>query len=360
MVFVNAVIRKSYEAVDFLLEKGANPDAPSLPYQPICQSAGDGEIKMIEKLLSAGASANCSSGRILLPLFAALSSPTNGAAIVRLLLQHGADHKSIISGSSLLHHWANVSGNEDVFDLLSSPVEGRDAYGYTPLLCAAIVSKNAFSTEVLLRRGAKVDAVDRNEQTALCRALRAQHKDCMFEKCRTLIAYGADYNRRFPTREAPNQSALSIVLEVGEPSIVALLLSKGAKLQEPRSLFEAWRDTRPDQWHKASDVSLLRTLLDYGANPNQHDSNGKTPLIIACGFPSRSDQHLVIKELVEYGADVSKASMLGQSPLRLILDHDIMRVEDKLEVLQCFSGRASTGAIRSTVDRMTVQLRKRL
>ncbi len=59
------------------------------------------------------------------------------------------------------------------------------------------------------------------------------------------------------------------------------------------------------------DMSLVRLLLDYGANPNARSSSGITPLHLAVQFR----RHGVIAYLLAHGANVNAALSNGQTPL---------------------------------------------
>jgi uncharacterized protein len=63
-----------------------------------------------------------------------------------------------------------------------------------------------------------------------------------------------------------------------------------------------------------SPVSLIRSLLELGANPNYEDAAG-FPSLIAALSSERSDKREIIELLISFGADLQQRGINGWTPL---------------------------------------------
>lgn len=76
-------------------------------------------------------------------------------------------------------------------------------------------------------------------------------------------------------------------------------------------------------------LNLLRTQLEKGADPNQRNSQGETPLLAAA---YRHDNGTVVRELLTAGADPNLADDDGNTPLIVcVRDQDIDVVRQLLD-----------------------------
>jgi len=123
-------------------------------------------------------------------------------------------------------------------------VDKGDAEGFRPLMCAAVEGRTEI-IKLLLRRGAKVNAVDEYGHTALSWAVTKGDFD---ESAKALIDSGADVNKVDGGGFTPlMRSSLT-----DHPRCFALLLESGA-------------DVTPlnPAWHKTA----LEMALDRGSEP---------------------------------------------------------------------------------------------
>lgn len=76
---------------------------------------------------------------------------------------------------------------------------------------------------------------------------------------------------------------------------------------EQKDFFESILVYTIRNWHKQDRLAylkLVKLLLEYGANPNQHDANGYTPLLRAVrSYSVYANQ--VVQALLQAGADVN-------------------------------------------------------
>jgi hypothetical protein len=146
------------------------------------------------------------------------------------------------------------------------------------------------------------------------------------------------------------QTALHMAAAMGKPSIVRLLVKKGAQIEAKdnggqTALYRALQHSRigiakliiksggqlqPDQTlfsliaDKVGDRDVIRFLVDQGADIDGLNPEGETPLT----FAIRHDQLQPTKQLIRAGADINKPNSHKQSPLALATarnNQDIIR-----------------------------------
>ena len=162
-------------------------------------------------------------------------------------------------------------------------VNTTDIMGRTPLAWAACRGDDR-AIVTLLRYGAKVNTLDIQNSAPVCHAADRNHATCV----RLLLEAGAD------------------------PDIAA---SRGHKVGGPLNCAA----------RNASDPVVLKTLLDFDANPESSGVDGMTPLIHA----SRRDRADFAVLLLEYGADINAKSALGQTPLTTAIaynSHNVLQL----------------------------------
>ncbi len=165
------------------------------------------------------------------PLLAAQSgSPVADAAmrsdvtLVKNLLQQGGDVNAAQGDGMTALHWAALSGNADLAQMLlyagANPNATTRLGGYTPLHVAA---KNAHAAvvEALLKGGADAKAATSDGTTALMFASEAGSLDSMT----SLLDHGADVNA---AESAKGETALMFASAYDRVDAVKLLLQHGA------------------------------------------------------------------------------------------------------------------------------------
>lgn len=278
-----AAMQRDFDSVRALLaERGADVNAPG-PYDTpaLHWLVRVEELELTRSLLDAGADPNRATSLGLLPLHLAIEN--GDVDMVELLLESGADP--------------------------SRP----DRTGESPLIMATRAGSAAI-VELLLERGVDVEAREpAYNQNALMVAARSGAADVT----RLLLNHGADANAQAKAGTVPDfrlpatnagSKGVGIVRggwpERGERAPVA-----GAKTP----LLYATR---------AGDLEQTRMLVEAGANLEQPDENGLTPLLNAilnasvANLERPNDRHIdVAHYLIDKGANVNAMDFYGETPL---------------------------------------------
>ena len=201
---------------------------------------------------------------------------------VRLLIEAGTDVKwSNSKGDTALHSAARV-GSEKCVRLLieaGADVNQNDSEGETPFVVAT--QKPALDCmETLIKAGADVNALDRNGQTMVCCAAQQGWDDIV----RFLVDHGSSVND-------PGQD---------EPLLFRTLQCKKA--------------------------TTVRTLLELGADINQPNRDGSTPLTYSLECKQTEDVH----ELIKMGVSVNSKDAFGNTPLCLAVENSPQKVVSEL------------------------------
>src|SRR5215468_12531107 len=278
-----------------------------------------GNAEIIKLLLEAGADADSPNSDGQTALLAV--ARTGNVEAAELLVKHGAkvDAKERWGGQTALM-WASARRHPKMIQFLISKgadvnarsidrdyqrhvtAEGRpknlDSGGFTPLLYAARENCRA-CIDVLLRNKADINLPDPDGVTPLLLAILNTNWDL----ARQLIEAGADVNQWDMFGEAPLFTAIGLRNQVtgNRASIDPLNETKG--------------------------ITIVRMLLDRGANPNMQlffrpanlrgstNTRGSTPLIRAA---TNGDME-VMKLLLEKGADVNLIMADRQTAIMAVL-----------------------------------------
>lgn len=194
------------------------------------------------------------------------------AECIKSLLENGAD-PSIpdVSGDSGLHEAVTIRGRgEEIIMMIEggADINLRNKEGNTPLHAYAKASIDNAILTILLKNGSDVNAMNREGDTPLH---IASGRCGSYDTVKALIAHEADVN-------AANS--------VGNTPLHITSL----------------------QWDYDTSCNA-ELLLEKGANLNQRNLAGMTPLLLAAGF----DRQLVVRALVEHGADVDLTNAAGQT-----------------------------------------------
>lgn len=361
-----AVRQDDLETADLLIRAGANVKAANrFGATPLSLAATNGNAAMIEKLLKAGEDANAivsESGDTVLMLAARTGKPD----AVAVLLNHGAEVNRMNATGQTALMWAAAERNAAAVQVLIDhkadfsirthaapppkpldtifsapfPVGGMTALlfaarqndlksagillaagadvneaaqdGTSPIL-VAILNGHYTLANFLLEKGANPNAVDGKGRAALYAAVDMRNlewstrpappeKDPMTELdlIKALIAHGANPNARL-TKKIPLR---------GQPSF-------DGRWANMIGATPFWRAAQSD------DVTVMRLLVEKGADPLLATTDHTTPLMVAAGVGwsdgqshgSPSDAPEALRLCIEWGGDVNAANDVGYTAL---------------------------------------------
>jgi len=287
------------KVVEFLLEKGAEPDAETLN-----EAANSGLQETVGMLLEYGVSPNAKGDKQNTPLHVAAKAGHTG--VVRQLIESGAD------------------------------LTASDELDKTPLFLA-VANGDEIMVEHLLDEGAEIEARTVTGETALLHAAATGKLAVV----RLLLSYGADVNALRthtpgPARRGTDSpceaydSPLQAAAGQGHDEIVEELLVHGADIE-----IEDDHKRRP--LHSAADEGnyiVVKHLIDRSCLPDPPEENGRRPLHLA----ARAGKLETVKLLLGNGNVESNApDSLKRTPLSYACEN---QQEDVVEALLGVIGHA--------------------
>jgi ankyrin repeat protein len=210
-----------------------------------------------------------------------------------------------------------VEKNEavEVTRLLDSGVDANSVSdeGVSALMLASLHGFKPI-TELLLQHGAKVDAKDHRQQTAL-RLAGSGHADIV----KLLMEHGADPN----ARDFYGKTLLVAVCEAGadrDPETLRLLLEHGAN---PNI---AGDDGAPLLYaikigpHGSTEI--VRLLLQHGAKPDVRD-RAEAPALL-CAVDKHSPE--IVKAMIDSKVSLNLTDSLGRTALKLAEENQLTEI----------------------------------
>ncbi|EGD90805.1 hypothetical protein H112_01386 [Trichophyton rubrum D6] len=251
-----ALYGKKYATCEFLLHAGADPD-----YRPIAMSDNSPRMKACHFLLEGGL-------------------PEDGTDALRLIVR-GGHYDDFIDESNFTQTHRIVLGLslrslEEEVKLHPEDINAQDSMGRTPLAWAA-ARGDSHAVVTLLSHGADPNIIDVQISGPVSNAAARGYTACV----RLLLEAGAHPDPPMPTG-----------VKKGSPLNVAA--------------------------RNATDILLLKNLLDFGADPDSSGTDGDTPLIHA----ARTDNSSFALLFLEYGADINCISKKGATPLTTAITYN--------------------------------------
>lgn len=183
-----------------------------------------------------------------------------------------------------------------------SPLMLASYHGFLPIV------------ETLLRHGAKVDAKNSRQETAL-RLAGSAHPDVV----KVLLEHGADPN----VRDFYGKTLLVAVCEAGadrDTETVRLLLEHGA---DPNIRGEAGTPLLyAVNMGPRGNTEVVRLLLEHGADPNAKDKADSSALVCAV------DKHNaeIVKALIAAKASLNATDSLGRTALKVAEENQLPEI----------------------------------
>ena len=284
---------------DYEFKKDTLDKVPTLRDSWLLRAAEEGQEAVVRLLLEKGAELDSKDGSGRTPLWWA--AVRGHEAVMRLLLEKGAelDSKDMLGLTSL--SLAAGSGHEAVVRLLlekGAELDSEDWSGQTPLSRAAGSGHEAV-VRLLLEKGTELDLKDETDRTPLSWAAWSGHEAVV----RLLLEKGADLD----SKDGLGQTALSRAAGSGHEAVVRLLLEKGAELDS-----EDWSGQTPlSRAAGSGHEAVVRLLLEKGTELDLKDETDRTPL----SWAAWSGHEAVVRLLLEKGADLDSKDGLGQTAL---------------------------------------------
>lgn len=280
-------------------------------------------------------------------MYAASGSTSSHEAVVRLLLEHGANVSDCNENGHTPLMEAASAGNVSIARILvehGASINTHSNEFKESALTLACYKGHLEMVRFLLEAGADQEHKTEEMHTALMEASMDGH----VEVARLLLDSGAQVNMPADSFESP----LTLAACGGHTELAMLLLERGANIEEVNDegytpLMEAAREGHED---------MVALLLSQGADINaQTDETQETALTLACcgGFLEVADflikagadieagantplaeaaqeGHLeLVKHLIAAGANVNAASATGDTPLMYACENghtDVMEV----------------------------------
>jgi uncharacterized protein len=309
------------DVVEQLLKRKAPVDArdPSYGQTALMFAARSGHADVVSTLLAHGANPNLATTDLSeIPLFIKPNSVPGfgfGVGILRGGVPAGRGRREPLAGGMTALLYAARHNQLEVAKRLiaaGADVNAKEANGIWPLLMA-ISNDNMAVAHYLLEHGGKVNGQDWYGRSPLWEAVNVRNlyvhnatfkngidRGPVLDLIRALLDAGADVNAR--TRETPPfrhflleiTGSLEWVDFTGQTPFLTAAL--------------------------AGDVTVMKLLLEHGANPRIDTYHGTSPLMAAAGvnwvlaqtWTEGPDQLLqAVKLCVELGMDVNQANSMG-------------------------------------------------
>jgi ankyrin repeat protein len=326
--------------LDRLVKAGADPNAPLTQYgdTALMMAARTGKTDAITVLLESGARVNDKEkwGGTT-PLMWAVSERHQAA--VKVLIDHGADVKARSSFIPAANG-RGFEGRTPVAAESTAKVEEFASGWLTPLMLAAREG-DVESARLLVAAGADVNAIAGDGKDALGLAIfNGNYEFASFLIDNTSNVNQADTQRFTPLFWAVDRRNMETApnfpwMVTTDPlPLIKKLLDAGAdpnalvnntprarmRAGSPRIVFA----TSLMRAAFSGDLELVKLLLSYGADPKVISSDGETMVAAAAGLGfiqgyskgrSPAERLEVVKLFVQLGADVNQADDYGITPL---------------------------------------------
>ncbi|KAK2743236.1 hypothetical protein FQN57_004925 [Myotisia sp. PD_48] len=301
-----ACLYGSYQVATFIVNRVVNVNARGRDgATPLHCAAKKGHINIVILLVEFGAEIDA--------IDAFKNTPLHWAAlrgyqpVVEYLWE--VAKKSIRSeyGRTVLH-LAVLGGNIELVRFLieKNAQKGiHDMYGSTPLHLAVWIGRIDIAV-LLMDPQVDVNAADGKGRTALHIAVDSKDESLT----RALLQHPkTEVNIQTPYIASP----LGVAATAGYVPVAKLLVEAGADIE----LKDEWaKETPLFEAVRRKQESMVKYLLDAGANMEAENWEGETPLHVAV----RLDHGPIVKLLLEYGANVDVIDEHNKTPLYYALD----------------------------------------
>lgn len=315
---LHLAVKAGYDKLaKLLLDHGADANAQRLPDKqtPLHLAAERGHKSIVELLVEHQVDLNARDADGCAPLHLAVE---NGyPSVVKLLLDRGADIAAIDEEGQTSIHLALERGYEEITRLLlgyKPDVTQRDNRDRTALEIAARQGKEAIIDLLLEYETESGTKSEPEGETSLHRAIDTGSRTLV----EVLISRGANIE----ARNRQNRTPLHAAVENGHHHIAKYLLDHGAVVNANGTYNMTSLHLAAEEGHEA----IVKLLLEYKADVNAKDNTGRTALHLASDM-GYSD---VVKLLLNNDADSSATDAEGRTALDMALESEHEEVVELL------------------------------
>ena len=183
-------------------------------------------------------------------------------------------------------------------DIFFKDITRFDSFGFSRLHKAYLgLSGLTFDQVLASTKRSDVDKSDMQGRTVLSWA--AARGDS--QTVRKLLACGADPDKKRPNNRSPLHLAVGVDVATAE-----MLLDAKADVN-----LTDYGDRIPMHYVTSGTRSLIKRMVDLGADIGKRSNRGRTPLSLACQY----GHAYAVKELLDCGADINDRDMDGLAPI---------------------------------------------
>ena len=267
-------------AVQLFVENGVNINQKD--ERPLSKASESGNLEIVQYLLKTGKNSQETLNDALWELCTSMPKPDT-LKIAQLLLDSGAQ----------------VNSHAGFYN--TTPLHGAAEKGPLELV------------KLLVSKGAKVNAVDKEFSMPLAKAVQADN----LEIAQFLLEQGAD-----KTINHADTEFQTAIFKARSAKMAQLLIANGANVSD--------RDKKGlsvllHAVVRHLDFDLLKVLLQNGADINAQDKSGTTALLWAAQHPYERDDKNCVQFLLENGAKANVANNQGETPLLVAEELDVLQ-----------------------------------
>jgi len=319
-----AVSENNIEIMDYLLQKGADPNiCDQQGYAPIFLSIIGNEVDITRKLIDSGANIsyrvppeNEDYGGFTAIHFASFTDSAEN--MIQLLLDNDADINdqvtdSLYYGGYSPLHFAILIENMGNFKYLldhDADLSIKDAAGYTPLLTAIDYELSDFVTE-LLKNDVDVNIGTDINITPLHLASMVDTDLDIYKK---IIDLGADVNATISDTASywdnPGYTPLHFICsEIDKYKLAEILIENDANVNAKDAYSTTPLHISCSYIHT---FAITKLLVENGADVNDKDIDGLTPLHMVCMY---QEEIKTAELLIQNGAEINIKDNEGWTPV---------------------------------------------
>ena len=306
-----AILLKKPHIVELFIEKGADINKIIRQIAPLGVAALYNCIECVELLLLHGADVNVNDIFGRTPL--SIASLKNHIDILKLLLEYNANIESEDHDGKTALMYAVAGGFEDCVSILldnGAKIEATDLFNWTPLFYGIEYGAPIQITELLLKRGAKVNIFSILNNTPLQIACKRRN----VEFVKKLFEYGA--KQTINTQDKYGTTALMFATANNNFEIVKFLLENGAdpliKDSFGKTALKYSKDSKTQDFLKIKmKEQIEKNLKEQNQKTKEQDDLNK----------NIGENQEIINKLKEQNSEVIAKKLIEEEEQRIALEN---------------------------------------